>query len=410
MEKDNNHVLQTKQRGAIKIVLSLLYPFGAFIYSLFDVKSKSSYWVFAFFCVLFGLTFIATSDQLDSTRYVEQFQAFCLDPEGNIAYIFDEYLNNDTQIKDIYIYIMYYISARIDGDNYHVLFALFSIVFSYFYLKSMRLLTSNKNFEYSALCFILLFIFTFSNPILNINGVRFWTAAWIAVYIMLCVIVERKYIYIVFIATLPFIHVSYYVFIVFFLISYLLKNHVNLLFSLYILSFFFSDVVLNFLPERSPELPAVFDHLLYSYVYSDKAIAKMEETGIYDIPTYARFLNNLPRYFGIVSVFFLYTIRYSLKKSPFAYPLFGFYLGYNTLVNFTSVIPSMVRFYALGTPILVYLWIESLIKYKQFRWLLLISPLLYAYPLLYWYRRMTWVTDPYLLVTNTIHLLIRNLQ
>ena len=55
----------------IKFILSIIYPLGAFLYSWKDLKSRSTYWVFFLFFIVYGLCFSPILEAADSFRYAE---------------------------------------------------------------------------------------------------------------------------------------------------------------------------------------------------------------------------------------------------------------------------------------------------------------------------------------------------
>lgn len=170
---------------ALKIILFLISPFIAFLYSLRTIKTKSSYVVFFLFCVFFGLSFSVSAgkdehNRADGASYREKFELYKYVSDSEFYNRFNEYFTFEEGAKDYYFDTVAFYVSRVT-DNYHIMFMVFAIVFAYFGLKSLRFLTSEPKFDASLSCLILVYLFMI-NQIFNINGVRFWTAAWIGVY------------------------------------------------------------------------------------------------------------------------------------------------------------------------------------------------------------------------------------
>ena len=85
-------------------------------------------------------------------------------------------------------------------------------------------------------------------------------------------------------------------------------------------------------------------------------------------------------------------------------------LGYGALVNISSMIPSMIRFWYLLIPFYVYLWVHNshvMVKYKS---VIYWYPVIALYPTWRLIRNMYYTTDPVLYFSNTIHIVIRALM
>ena len=98
--------------------------------------------------------------------------------------------------------------------------------------------------------------------------------------------------------------------------------------------------------------------MIWAYTESETAVAKINSTGEFDGPLYARILNALPHYYIMLLIWLeIKTIYKSGSLSE--QKRLSFVVAYQTLVNVCVVIPSIVRFNALTIPFVVYLWISS---------------------------------------------------
>lgn len=396
-----------KERG-IKLILSIVYPLGAFLYSLRDLKSRSTYWVFFLFFIVYGLCFTATFEKADSFRYAQNLQAFSVNAEQGFSYVVHDFFSKDSDTKDIFVYLLYYITSIIAGANSRVFFALVAIIFGYFYLRSLRFITNDEAYKNTPFFFLLALIFTFSNPIFNINGVRFWTAAWIAVYIVFQMVVNKKRIYVLLLPTLPFIHAAYYVFIVFALIAFLARFFYKFLPYLFFISFFFTDIALQLIPNFSDYLPPFLQNMIWSYTESEFAMERMSGEDTMQEALYARVLMSIPRYFHVLLIYLLVRSR-KFFKDEISNEFLGFLLAYGALVNFSSMIPSMLRFWYLVIPMYVYLWVHNSNVMSQYKKVIYLYPIIALYPAFRTLRSMYLTTDPVLYLSNTIHIVIRAL-
>ena len=392
----------------LRLCLFIVYPFLAFLYSLSDIKSKYSYVVFGGICILFGITFIAEYEVADSFRYAQDFIVFAQHPYDNLVEKVTDYFSGESNVKDLFIYFVYYISAICGGSNYHIMFFFVSVVFTLFYLKSLSFLTTHKNFRNSFSFILLLFLFTYSNPIFNINGIRFWTAAWLAVYFSFQIIIKERLYYILCFVILPMIHGAFTLYVAFFLVAFCCRNLKSVLPFFFVLSLLTTNFILDYIHLIREYLPKFLQNMIWAYTESETAVAKINSTGEFDGPLYARILNALPHYYIMLLIWLeIKTIYKSGSLSE--QKRLSFVVAYQTLVNVCVVIPSIVRFNALTIPFVVYLWISSYDLMKKWNKVLLLIPFVYSYSLLYWFRNMCEVTDPFLLMSNSIHLFLKNL-
>ena len=168
---------------SLKIILFLLSPFFSFLYALRRMNTKSSYIVFFLFAVFFGMSFTVSNVRgidgtTDGISYRNAFESYKNVSTSQYYDGLKRFFTFDEGNKD-YDTVAFYVS-RIT-DNYHVMFMFFAAIFAFFQLKTFRFLTTEDNFNNSLVCVLLAFLFTY-NQIFNINGMRFWTAAWIGVY------------------------------------------------------------------------------------------------------------------------------------------------------------------------------------------------------------------------------------
>ena len=176
-------MMRNYSRISDKILLFFISPIISAITSLKDIRDGVSHkFLYAWF-IIFGIGFCAVNEAADSFRYVH---SFIIESGYSLSQYLSEikyYFTFQSHIKDIYTLTINFFVGRFT-DNYHWTFLIYAIVFGYFYIKSISLfLRHNKVKNY--VFYALLFIFCYSNPIFNINGVRFWTAAWIGVYVAL---------------------------------------------------------------------------------------------------------------------------------------------------------------------------------------------------------------------------------
>lgn len=393
-----------------KILLFLFSPFWAFVYSLRRINTKSSYYVFFLFSLFFGLSFsvpnVRPEGGIDGISYRQSFEQY-----KNIT--FDEYydgligfLQFDTGKKDYYFDTVAFFISRIT-DNYHVMFMAFAIVFAFFSLKSYRFLTKELNFDNSWICLILSYLFMY-NTIFNINGMRFWTAAWIAVYCIFKIIYEKKYFYFLLALTTPFFHGTFWVFIGLLCLYFLFGRFEKAWIVFFFLSFIVSNVALSLAQDFSEYLPPTLARVVASYTDAEYVQKRNAEgTGFWIVGYIFDILVNV---FRAVMVCFFIRERKTIQRDKNLYNLYIFLLILMSFSFFTMGIPSLgVRYINLAFPVMSFIWLVTFGE-KKYRWFIYIVPLVYFMTIYGTIRLFNQVLDVYFYFSSPMLLMLKYLS
>lgn len=384
-------------RIATKIVLFLFNPAVSSIASLKDLRDGVSHrFLYAWF-IIFGIGFCALNESADSYRYVEEFKVQSNYTTTQYLAEVNDYLTFESDIKDIYTLSVNFLVGRF-SDNYHWTYLIYAIVFGFFYIKSLKIFLRHNKVSSNLVFCMLLFIFCFSNPIFNINGVRFWTAAWIGVYVSLKLFVDKDYRQIPLLFLLPFVHGTSIIWVAIMLMSLLMSRFQGITILLFIVSSFISAVsYLSLIGDYTHLLPQFMQNQVYAYTESEWAIERMGGVSEYGA-AYADFLISLPGYFNILLSYLLIINRREINKNKDSKRLLTVMLAMAALTNFISGVPSLHRFQAFVIPLLVIVWAQNYDILRKYNNLFITVPVLYAYSLLYWCRHMLSVTELYLYV------------
>lgn len=386
--------MQTKSVGS-NLILFFLNPFLSAIVSLKNIRDGVSHRILYLWFLVFGIGFCAMNEAADSFRYVEEFMMESQYTWGRYLLEVKEWATFESNIKDIYTLTVNVLVGKFTS-NYHWTYLIYAAVFGFFYIKSLKIFLKHQMVKKEIVFYALLFMFCYSNPIFNINGVRFWTAAWIGVYVALNLFVERKYRMIPLLILMPLVHGSSVIWVVIMLAAIILSRFQKVTIGLYLASSFVSAVsYLNILNDYSYMLPQFMQNQIWSYTESEMALERLAGISEYGA-AYADFLIALPGYFQILLSILLILNRKEINQNKEAGILMTVTLALAAITNFLSGIPSMGRFQAFVIPFLVIVWSmnhDILKKYDRYFYAV---PILYAYSLLYWYRHMSSVTELYL--------------
>lgn len=388
--------MQTNNVGS-KLPLFFLNPFLSAIVSLKNIRDGVSHRILYLWFLVFGIGFCAMNEAADSFRYVEEFMMESQYTWGRYLLEVKEWATFESNIKDIYTLTVNVLVGKFTS-NYHWTYLIYAAVFGFFYIKSLKIFLKHQMVKKEIVFYALLFMFCYSNPIFNINGVRFWTAAWIGVYVALNLFVERKYRMIPLLILMPLVHGSTVIWVVIMLAAIILSRFQKVTIGLYLASSFVSAVsYLNILNDYSYMLPQFMQNQIWSYTESEMALERLAGISEYGA-AYADFLIALPGYFQILLCILLILNRKEIYQNKKAGILMTVMLALAAITNFLSGIPSMGRFQAFVIPFLVIVWSmnhDILKKYDRYFYAV---PILYAYSLLYWYRHMSSVTELYLYI------------
>ena len=371
-----------------KVVLFIISPFLSLLYSLKSINTKSSFVVLFLFSICFGMAFTVTDvrndKELDGVSYRARFKDYCNTSAFEYYTGFEDFLSFDGENKDYYYDTVAYLVSRIT-ENYHVMFFLFSLVL-------------NKDFNVSSVCMILVLLFAW-NQIFNINGMRFWTAAWVGVYCMFKIFYEGKNRYFLLALMTPFFHGSFWVYLFVLLIAKLTAKFEKFWIVLFILSIITSNVLLEFVQGYSGFMPSFLEGSVNFYTDDFYVRDRFESTG-----TGFWWVDKL---FGIISKIYINIIvvililnKGKVELDNDSKSLFGLLLVWLTFSNFGMSIPSVGgRFVVLGYSLIAFLWL-NFFKGKQYNIIIYLFPFAFFMAIYHQINLYGMVTDLFFYISS----------
>jgi hypothetical protein len=394
---------------ANKVILFLISPFLAFVYSLKRIKTKSSYVVFFLFSIFFGIAFTVQSGKrgdayIDSVSYRELFEQYKFVSHQEFTKNFKDFLTFSEGKKDYYFDTVAFYVSRIT-DNYHVMFMVFAAVFAFFSLKTFKFLTSEDNFDASLSCYILAYLFMI-NQIFNINGMRFWTAAWIAVYAIFQIFKNNNKKYFLLALITPFFHGAYWIYLAVIVIAYFFKNYSKLWILLFFISFFVSNISIDLIYSLTDKLPLFLADMALSYTnpeYVELRRASLASS------QFAKIFDFLIRFYLNFMVYLFIRNSKTINNNPKTQNLFSFLLVWVTFVNFTMPVPSLGgRFMTLSYPLIAYIWLVNF-KGKKYTKILYAMPFVFLFSFYIQLQYYNMVLDPVFYISNPFYLIYKYL-
>lgn len=399
-QKENN------EDRVIKVILFLVSPILAFLFSLRTLKTKSSFIIIFLFSVFFGLSFTVdkgkgAENSIDGSSYREKFEYYKFVSESKFFKGFMDYLAFEKGKQDYYFDTVAFYVSRFTS-NYHFMFMVFAIVFAFFALKSLKFFVEEKNYSTSLACFILLYLFMI-NQIFNINGVRFWTAAWVGVYSVFQIFRNGKYQYFLLLLCTPFFHGAFWVFLGVSVIAYFGKNFYKLWTILFFVSFLVSNISLDLVRNYIDLFPTFIVKMAESY--TDESYVQQKASGGTGLYWIAATFNLLVRvYMNFLVYLFIKNSKEIIDNAKTKY-LFSFLLVLMVFVNFTMAIPSLGgRYMMLSYPVIAYIWLVNF-KGRKYDKVLYAMPVIFSFSFYVQAVLYLKVLEPVFYFSNPIYLL-----
>lgn len=321
-------------------LISILWPFLGVImaikyYNKFSTKNA----IYAFF-VLFGFTLVI-DPVMDSSRYAESLKDDYSKPFEETSFYF-RITNLYEESLDFSQSLVNFIVSRFT-DSHHILFALYAIIFGFFWLKTLNYLNSHFSFNKNIMTIIYAVFLISIIPIFNINGFRMWTAAWIFLYGAFHIILTKNPKYFLFCLAACSFHFSFITANALLLVWYFIGNHKWAYLAFALISFTIAELNLSFVQSFAESLGPAFSTKANAYT-SEEYVEQVSNLKSNDA-WFMVLSPKLIKYLLLINILRFFYI--SCKKIEIPKPelnLLNFtllFLGYS---NLFSVIPSGGRF------------------------------------------------------------------
>lgn len=339
---------EVKSNNIYAYILFLVWPFLSFFIAFYEYRktwAKNIVWLFV---VFYAYTMVISNSQIDANRYRNNFIEI-----SNSDIAFYDVINlysDESKVDLLESFITYVISSF--TNNYKILFATYGIIFGFFFSRNLWLLFERSRHKLTWISILLLIIFAIVNPIWNINGFRFWTAAQIFVYGALIYFLEGKKKGLLIAATTVLVHFSFMLPIVILGFYVLFGNRMTIYFYFFIASLFISELNIESVRGNLGLLPIVIENKVEGYT-NEEYIESIDNS--YKLANwYVLMRTKALKYSIYIVLIFLYWRReLFLKNHKKLFKLFGFVFLFFAIANIISSIPSARRFlviaYALST-------------------------------------------------------------
>ena len=357
MSYNKHKIISENERRTLwtKAVLFFILPIIPVIFSLRDLRHRSSFVILSLYGTLIGYCFtLNESTGFDSLRYAEVFDNI----QSTFFFDLASWISGDSNIHDFYLHSLSYL-VSLYSSSYHYLFMAAAVVFSFFSLSTLKMVVGQNEYRPGQVCLCVVFMFLVTNSIININGFRFWTACWYVVWCTFNIILKNRKVHLLLLLISPFFHSSMFVYIAVFILYYFTRDKMKVWISLSIASIFVSSGSILLFQNISEYLPSALQSTINFYTDAQYIAERGSGTGW-------TWVENLFKTISMIYVAYcLYLVGNELNQRLLddnQKKLYVFALCLLSFANFTSSIPSLGgRYIVMVYPFVSYF----LIKFSQ---------------------------------------------
>ena len=233
---------------------------------------------------------------------------------------------------------------------------------------------------------------------------RFWTAAWIGVYCIFKIFYENKSKNFLLALITPFIHGSFWIFLVMLVVAKFLSKYEKIWIILFIMSIIVSNILLELAQSYSGFIPSFIENEFRHY--TDAMYVKQTfdtaGTGLWWVDKVFETLRKL--YINALIIILIINRRKILLDIN-DIRLYRFMLVYTTFSNFGMSIPSFGnRFIILSYSIIAFLWLTSF-KGLKYNWIIYLFPIAFFMSIYHQINLYNLVTDVYFYISSPLILI-----
>ncbi|MFD0939112.1 EpsG family protein [Pedobacter boryungensis] len=336
--------------------LLFILPVAGFFTSLFNIRSKSSAFIYIAFAMLFGYAISFSDASSDSHRYAEAFSRF--DNTLNYNAIVQLYRNGE--LRDMYRLLLFYF-VSLFSNNPKVVYAFASLVYGIFSYLSLLIFVRERGNRWDKYVLVLGLIFFTMISLANVNSFRFNTGALVLFYSTYQFVIKRKTIWVLGILITPLFHYGIILMVPVLLLYKLLERILNnkdkinsWLFYAFVLAFAVSWVLgsntinLGFLSQADVFSGAVGARMKYVNSLEVSNLVEGRNGSSIFLTLQKAFGYGIKIYVFVAALFIRYWLKIATGNKTEYIRLFNFILFFYTVAFIASSIPSGGRFLNIG--------------------------------------------------------------
>lgn len=349
------------------LLFFIIWPFGAWLYSLKYIRDSKAYVIFFLFSLLtcWHMAPVFLSDMYDDfLGILQRFQDMTISTDELVKQI-QAYFTFDREApKEIYEITMIWFIKQFT-NNYHFYFLICAIPVAYFQLKSLKLITDDNKFKagfWSSLIVVIMFIFP--RDIVTVQNPRFTTGFWLCIVCALYYFCNKnRLLTLLPILFAPLIHSALWLYVVIIIVYLILpKNHTLLRWCvictfplMFITTDFFHQIDLSqFLP---PSL-----YRWSTYHNTDEAYANLagaSRSGFWWVGS--SFVIAQKVMYAVMATIIMKEFKKSNKKiDDVSRRLYPFFLLFFAISNLIHSVPALgERFFCFTRIFTIFMWFKA---------------------------------------------------
>mgnify|MGYP002622675423 CR=1 FL=1 len=179
------HRIRTDKGLAGQLLFFIIWPFGALLHSLQNIKSKNFLVIYSLFCIVFCWNMdVVTRSYDDLSGMASMFMEVDSSSATFFKTLHDYVTFSPDAPREIYVYFMMWLT-RLFSDNPHTFFMLCAIPYLFFQVKCFRMFIEDERFMNGLMGVLIIFLFMWPRDIITVQNPRFTTALWLCVYVIM---------------------------------------------------------------------------------------------------------------------------------------------------------------------------------------------------------------------------------
>lgn len=327
----------------VSYTLFFLYPLIALYSALRNYRAPKARNIAWLFVIFYGLTFVISSNQLDSRRYADDLSYMYGHNFNGLDGFMELLYSSETNYVDVVQPLLTFLVSRFT-NNENILFGVFGLVFGFFYTRNIWFLLDRADGRLKHQAWPFLLVAAIAIAFWQINGFRFWTAAHVFIYGFFTFLSGKKLNGFLLAMVSTLFHFSFILPVLVFFLVLFIQNRVFVLFCIYFFSFFISQVTPQVFSSYTEVLPPIFKERTNKYTSAEYldilAVAKEKPINWYvngRIQAIEYLINGL-------LIFIFIRARKIIYKRPVESTLLCFSLILGVACNIFGVVGSFIRF------------------------------------------------------------------
>lgn len=348
-----------------KLVIFIIWPFGAWLYSIKTANTKSSMVIFLMFSLLVCWHFSPTgyNDRYaDLLGIIDRFNGSTFTASMILQEIGSFFSFSEDAPKELYEHILIWFTKSLAGNNYHFYFLFAAIPVAVCHFKAVKIVVTDPRFSPSVAGLVVLLMLILPRDIITVQNPRFVTGFWICVICTIFYYCKRKsWIYAIPIFISPFFHSGMWVYVGLFAITLFIPKFTKIFQIIAICTipfiFFDADLFANFdVSFLPPGIQRWTERCMSEAAYSH-FILNEGKSGFWWVQASFKFAMKIAYVYVTISMVRNYR---TLEQNCVARKIYPFYLILFAAVNMIQFIPILGERYFWFTRIFcILVWFKA---------------------------------------------------